>query len=73
MTKRRNASPSSDFELTIRPHPAREGWRVLRVAYEKIPETEAKIALALEALAAPGVRPRSSEDTLQQERDRVAV
>ena len=42
-----------DLEFSIGPHPAREGWRVLRVSYARAPEHERRVARALDALVAP--------------------
>ena len=43
----------SDIELSYGPHPARPGWRVLRVSYPMQPEPETRVAKALEVLVTP--------------------
>ena len=45
--------PDPDIELAVRPHPARTGWRVMRVAYRGVPEHESRVARAIDALFAP--------------------
>ena len=42
-----------DVEFSVGPHPARPGWRVLRVSYAPRAEHEQRIARALAALSVP--------------------
>jgi hypothetical protein len=61
------------IEIAVAPHPAREGWRVLRITYARRPEHERRVARALDALVAPadGGAPRSPEERAGREVDRV--
>ena len=45
----RRPSPS-EIELSVGPHPARPGWRVLRVSYVSTPEHNARVVAALDVL-----------------------
>ena len=49
-------SLATDVEVSIGPHPARRGWRVLRVSFAQEPEHQSRIARALDALIAPAIR-----------------
>jgi hypothetical protein len=49
----RPTSDPPDIELSVGPHPARPAWRILRIAYARNPEHDARITAALDAIFGP--------------------
>jgi hypothetical protein len=45
--------PKDDIEISVAPHPHREGWSTMRVVFARRPNHEQRVARALNALMTP--------------------